>query len=80
MTRPDHGRQLQQVTTRSAESPGACQDRILDLGRDPGAVPDSLFETAQVQLSFGDRDSLDAEDREIIRSLGLKYRGRQAWP
>ncbi|NLF19451.1 MAG: hypothetical protein GX595_19665 [Lentisphaerae bacterium] len=54
--------------------------RILDLGRDPGVVPDSLFETAQVQLSFEDRDCLEAEDREVIRSLGRKYRGRQAWP
>lgn len=54
--------------------------RVLDLARDPGAVPDSLFETAQVQLSFEDRDCLDAEDRKVIRSLGLKYRGRQAWP
>jgi hypothetical protein len=31
-------------------------------------------------MLFGDRDDLQKEDREVIRSLGLRFRGRNAWP
>jgi len=39
-----------------------------------------VFETPQLQGSFEDRDLLRKEDREIIKELGLKFRGRNAWP
>ncbi|MFP3880622.1 MAG: DUF6930 domain-containing protein [Dehalococcoidia bacterium] len=33
-----------------------------------------------ISLLFVDRDVLQKEDREVIRSLGLRFRGRNAWP
>ena len=41
--------------------------------------PEALLATRQVQASFEDRDMLDKRDREIIKVLGLKYRGAQTW-
>ncbi|MDH4136697.1 MAG: hypothetical protein OEW09_08315, partial [Anaerolineae bacterium] len=34
----------------------------------------------QLQASWGDREELYREDREVIKALGLKFRGRGAWP
>ena len=31
-------------------------------------------------ITFDDREMLDHKDFEIIKSLGLKFRGRQSWP
>ncbi len=42
--------------------------------------PEQILEVPQLQASFEDRNELTAKDRNIIKSLGLKYRGRQAWP
>jgi hypothetical protein len=42
--------------------------------------PTFLLETHQLQASFEDRDVLYPEDRETMKALGLKFRGRQAWP
>ncbi len=42
--------------------------------------PTFLLETHQLQASFEDRDALYPEDREAMKALGLKFRGRQAWP
>jgi hypothetical protein len=39
-----------------------------------------LLEIPQLQASFEDRDSLDQKDYDIIKKLGLKFRGRHAWP
>ncbi|MGB9722502.1 MAG: DUF7309 domain-containing protein [Chloroflexia bacterium] len=33
-----------------------------------------------LQASFESREMLTEEDRQVIRGLGLKFRGRQAWP
>ena len=42
------------------------------------------LETALLQrclmASFGSRDELTKEDRQVIKGLGLKFRGRTAWP
>ncbi len=46
----------------------------------PLADPQQILETPQLQASFEDRDELEKEDRETIKKLGLKYRGRKAWP
>lgn len=40
----------------------------------------ALLEIPQIQISFEDRDELKKEDREVIKKLGLKYRGQKAWP
>jgi len=39
-----------------------------------------LMEIPQLQASFEDRDYLDPKDRDIIKALGLRFRGKQAWP
>lgn len=42
--------------------------------------PEMLLEIPQLQASFEDRGVLDDWDRQLIRNLGLKFRGRNAWP
>jgi hypothetical protein len=49
-----------------------------DMG--PLAPPEGLLEIPQLQASFENRDGLDKRDREIIKEVGLKFRGRHAWP
>lgn len=39
-----------------------------------------LLETPHLQAYLVDRELLEKEDRDIIKALGRKYRGRQAWP
>ena len=54
---------------------------FLDLqARGPIADPDDLIQIPQLQASFEDREQLDKRDREVIKELGLKFRGRNAWP
>ena len=42
--------------------------------------PMKIFEIPHLQVSFEDRDMLTERDQEIIKELGLKYRGKNAWP
>lgn len=44
------------------------------------APPEQFLEIPQLQASFEDRNELRNKDREIIKKLRLKFRGRQAWP
>ncbi len=54
---------------------------ILSLMGDPYAAdPERILETRQLQLSYEDRNQLEQNDRDLIKSMGLKYRGRNAWP
>ncbi len=46
----------------------------------PHMTPDLLLNTPQLQASFEDRNTLHPKDRDVIKQLGLKYRGRKAWP
>ncbi len=48
----------------------------MDLKSDAGMV----LEIPQLQLSFEDRGELTREDLHVIKQLGLKFRGRSAWP
>ncbi len=41
---------------------------------------ESLLEVPQLQASWEDRQELRREDLEVIKALGLKFRGRKAWP
>lgn len=43
-------------------------------------VIETLLNTPQIQASFEDRNDLHQKDRDVIKQLGLKYRGRKAWP
>ncbi|WP_404786706.1 DUF6930 domain-containing protein [Altericista sp. CCNU0014] len=42
--------------------------------------PERLLEIPQLQASFEDRDELQTQDRTVIKNLGLKFRGKKAWP
>lgn len=39
-----------------------------------------LLSFRQIQLSFEDREIVEEEDRAVMKELGLKFRGRNAWP
>jgi hypothetical protein len=58
--------------------------RFLALQRAPQGVldehPELLLEIPQLQASFEDRGELEEWDRQLLRSLNLKFRGRKAWP
>jgi hypothetical protein len=58
--------------------------RFMHLQETPEEViqeyPEMLLDIPQLQASFEDRDALDDWDRQLIRNLGLKFRGRNAWP
>jgi hypothetical protein len=43
-------------------------------------TPETLLQVPQLQASFEDRAETTPEDREIIKQLGLKFRGAKAWP
>ncbi len=42
--------------------------------------PEELLQIPQVQASFEDREMLNKRDRDLLKTLGLKPRGRKAWP
>jgi hypothetical protein len=50
----------------------------IEEGRD--VEPTFVLEVPQLQASWGDREELQREDREVIKALGLKFRGRGSWP
>ena len=52
--------------------------RIQNADSPPTAA--DLFAVPHLKASFESRDQLEEEDRAIIKQLGLKCRGRQAWP
>lgn len=46
----------------------------------PKLTPELVLQIPQLQASFEDRDLIEKEDRDVIKQLGLKYRGTKAWP
>jgi Domain of unknown function (DUF6930) len=52
--------------------------RMQDLG--PKLTPEFVLQVPQLQLSFEDREIITTEDRAIMKTLGLKFRGANAWP
>ncbi len=46
----------------------------------PYLQPEMILNTPQIQASFENRNDVPAKDRDIIKQLGRKYRGQQAWP
>lgn len=53
---------------------------FLDMERNVLSPPERFLEVPHWQASWEDREVLMPEDREVIKRLGLKFRGRQAWP
>ena len=50
------------------------------LEEDRDLEPTFVLEVPQLQASWEDREGLRREDRKVIKALGLKFRGRGAWP
>lgn len=48
--------------------------------RGPLGSPESILEVPELQASFEDRTQLHDRDRDVIRKLGLKFEGLNAWP
>jgi hypothetical protein len=46
----------------------------------PFIPPEVILETYHLQASFEGRNMLRKDDRDIIKQLGLKFRGRNEWP
>jgi hypothetical protein len=46
----------------------------------PKITPEIALQIPQLQASFEDRDLIAKEDRDVMKQLGLKYRGAKAWP
>ena len=46
----------------------------------PYASDDGLLAIPHLQASFEDRSELTKRDRDVIKTLSLKFRGRQEWP
>lgn len=42
--------------------------------------PEALYIQDCLMLSFENRQAVEEDDREIINDLGLKFRGKNAWP
>jgi hypothetical protein len=59
-------------------------ESYMRIASDPPLDPSEAFEELMLQkclmASFGSRDELTKEDRQVIKRLGLKFRGRNAWP
>lgn len=56
---------------------------LSEAGRDGRADrigAERVLEIPQLQASFEDRGRLQKEDRDIIKKLGLKFRGASSWP
>jgi len=47
---------------------------------DPSEISELLLQIPQIQASFENRDILNKKDHEIIKKIGLKFRGQNAWP
>jgi len=59
-------------------------ESYMQVASEPPLVSAEALETMLMQkclmASFGSREELTKEDRQVIKSLGLKFRGRTAWP
>ena len=59
-------------------------ESYMRIASEPPLDPSEAFEELLLQkclmASFGSIDELTKEDRQVIKRLGLKFRGRTAWP
>jgi hypothetical protein len=46
----------------------------------PDLSPEIVLQVPQLQASFEDRELIEKEERDVMKKLGLKFRGANAWP
>ncbi len=73
------------IVTLGPEGLGQYFDAIRRMQTCVGALEEmdagfSMMTAPQVQVSFEDRQYLFPEDLQVIKSLGLRFRGRMNWP
>jgi hypothetical protein len=54
-------------------------ETFLRIAAGKASEEEAMFRSRMLMASFEDRDSVDAEDRKILKRLGLKLRGRNGW-
>ncbi|HPT82718.1 MAG TPA: hypothetical protein PLM25_02440 [Limnochordia bacterium] len=54
--------------------------QLLELGDDEDGFADAAFSQNYIMCSFENRELLDQQDLKDIKDLGLRFRGRNAWP
>ena len=56
--------------------------RVQKIADSDGDTPELelLYSQNTINLYFGSRDELEKKERDIIKSLGLKFRGKTNWP
>ena len=53
---------------------------FIDMHENRDSSPDILLQVNHIQVAFSDRKDLETEDLNLIKTLGLKFRGTGAWP
>ncbi|RMH85102.1 MAG: hypothetical protein D6681_16400 [Calditrichaeota bacterium] len=53
---------------------------LMELVSEYGPMPEMILTQKCLMVTFGSRDEVTQEDRAIIKQLGLKFRGKNAWP
>ena len=53
---------------------------LMESGTDGASMDDAVAHQYALMASFDDRRDLSAADLQVIRRLGMTYRGRQSWP
>ncbi|MEW6403703.1 MAG: hypothetical protein AB1649_18060 [Chloroflexota bacterium] len=43
-------------------------------------TPEIVLQVPQLQASLEDREMVEKQDRDVMKKLGLKFRGAQSWP
>jgi hypothetical protein len=61
-------------------SEGLEQHRKIQSGKIHAGSPDFAASQNCLTAWFGDRSDLDSADLKVIKGLGLKFRGSEAWP
>jgi hypothetical protein len=61
-------------------SEGLEQHRKIQSGKIHAGSPEFVYSQSCLTAWFGDKNDLDQADLKIIRGLGLKFRGSNAWP
>jgi hypothetical protein len=72
--------ELEKAAAQSEKCKQILQERQNSAEEEFYQYPERMLEIPQIQLSFEDRANVADHAYETIRSLGLRFRGKNAWP